>query len=194
MAMKGSLAAVVGLLVVTFAYCVGQAEAQHRGGKAKPAEPHAPKAGPQPGVGKAHPAQPKHRAQPKSKGAMPKAAVKKEQDSPKKKQEAKKELAHKKEAKKAGADHDQESISLLHAVYQKLHEADHDYDGHRLEAMRHTGAALGHQRLLRTGRHPVRKWQHAAAEIGRHLAGGQDEFTDDRQPARFRDRQGLASW
>ena len=30
------------------------------------------------------------------------------------------------------------------AAHQKLHEADHDYGGHRIEAMRHVGAALGH--------------------------------------------------
>jgi hypothetical protein len=179
--MKGSMVAVVGLLMIALASWVGQAEAQHRGGKA--AAPHAPKAaGPRPGAGKAHPAQPKVKAQPKSGGGMARAAQKKQkpQDSSKAKEQAKKELAHKKEAKKepehkkeakkelahkkeakkepehkkelahkneakkAGADHDPESISLLHAAYQKLHEADHDYGGHRVEAMRHTGAALGH--------------------------------------------------
>ncbi|MGP0062081.1 MAG: hypothetical protein ACLQGP_00580 [Isosphaeraceae bacterium] len=81
--MKGYLVAVVGLMVVTFAFSVGEAEARQRGGKGRPAAPHAPKAGPRPGAGKAHPAASKAKAQPKSKGGMPKAAQKKKtQDSP----------------------------------------------------------------------------------------------------------------
>jgi hypothetical protein len=59
----------------------------------------------------------------------------------------KKELAHKEAKKKArGGDggRDPESINLLHAAHHKLHEADHDYGGHRLRALEHVGTALRH--------------------------------------------------
>jgi hypothetical protein len=35
-----------------------------------------------------------------------------------------------------------ESIALLHAVHRKLHEADHDYGGHRRQAAEHVSSAL----------------------------------------------------
>ena len=160
--MKASTVTVVGLVVVVFAFGIGQAEAQHRGGKGKAAGAHAPKGGARPGAGKAHPAQPKAKAQQKAKGAMAKPAQKKEKPKEsakakhdeKKKHIAKEKTKAEKHAKRAekkapakvaargGTDH--ESISLLRAVHHKLHEADHDYDGHRHRALEHVGSALGH--------------------------------------------------
>jgi DNA polymerase III gamma/tau subunit len=64
-----------------------------------------------------------------------------------KKREERKELARKEAMKKArevGGGRDPESISLLHAAHRKLREADHDYGGHRVRALEHVGAALGH--------------------------------------------------
>ncbi len=39
---------------------------------------------------------------------------------------------------------DQSSISLLRTVHRKLQTADHDYDGHRMQAIHHISAALKH--------------------------------------------------
>jgi hypothetical protein len=74
---KLSMLTAVVLSVVTVASWIGQAEAQHRGGK--PAAAPRPKAGPPPGAGKMHPPQPKAKAkaQPKANGGMAKAAQKK---------------------------------------------------------------------------------------------------------------------
>jgi outer membrane biosynthesis protein TonB len=151
---KLSLVMAVVLSVVTVALGIGQAEAEHGGGRPKaPAAPHPKAAAP-----KAHAPHPKVKAQVKAKaGAAKTAQKKKAQTEPtKKKHEEKKEVAHKKEetkkkavehAKKAtkkspapGADH--ESIALLHAVHRKLHEADHDYGGHRRQAAEHVSSAL----------------------------------------------------
>ena len=162
--MKVSMLTAVGLLVVMFAFWIGQAEAQHRGGAGKPAIAHPPKGGGRPSAGKAHPSQPKvkahppqpkAKAQPKAKGVMPKSDQKKQQHKDlaetkhvEKKKHIEKEKAreHAKKAEKkapaTAADH--ESVALLRAVHHKLHEADHDYDGHRHRAAEHVGSALGH--------------------------------------------------
>ena len=166
--MKVSMTMVVGLAVLIFAIGIGQAEAQHRGGKGKVAVAHAPKGGARPGAGKAHPAQHKAKTQHKAKGAMAKAAQKKAQHkaSAKAKHDEKKKHTAKvkgkakakakagKLAKKAetkapakvatGGGPDHESIALLRAAHQRLHQADHDYAGHRIRAMEHVGSALGH--------------------------------------------------
>ncbi len=39
---------------------------------------------------------------------------------------------------------DQSKISLLRTVHARLQEVDHDYEGHRVEAMNSLGQALGH--------------------------------------------------
>jgi hypothetical protein len=110
MTMKVSIVSVVGLLVVTFAFWLGQAEAQHGGGKGRtgPAQGHAPKGGARPGAGKTHPTPPKGKGQQKSKGAPPKKAKKKQkqQDSAQAKPDAKKKHALKKEEKKARKEDD----------------------------------------------------------------------------------------
>jgi hypothetical protein len=160
---KLSLVTAVVLSVVTVAFWIGQAEAQHRGGTAKaPVAPH-PKAA----AGKAHAPLPNAKAQAKAKaGAAKTAQKKKSQTEPtKKKHDEKKEVAHKKEEKKArkeeakkkatehaktaakkspAAGPDHESIALLHAVHRRLHEADHDYGGHRHRATEHVSSALHH--------------------------------------------------
>ncbi len=170
--MKVSIVTVVGLLMVTFVFWIGEAEAQHRGGKGKGAVAHAPKGAARPGPARPHAPQVKAKAQHKAKGAMAKPAQKK----PKAKESAKANHAEKKKhtaketakglakkaekkapakvkglakkaekkapATKGGPDH--ESISLLRAAHHKLHEADHDYDGHRHRALEHVGSALGH--------------------------------------------------
>jgi hypothetical protein len=171
--MKVSMLTAVGLLVVTFAFWIGQAEAQHRGGTGRPAAVHPPSGGGRPSAGKAHPSQPKAKAHPpqpkvkahppqpkakaqqKAKGATTKPAQKKQQHKDlaetkhvEKKKHIEKEKAreHAKKAEKkapaTAADH--ESVALLRAVHHKLHEADHDYDGHRHRAAEHVGSALGH--------------------------------------------------
>ncbi len=162
--MKASMVTVVGLVIVIFAFGMGQAGAQHRGGKGKPAAAHSPKAkgGARPGAGKAHTPKPKGKVQQKAKGGMAKPAQKQEKPKEsakakhdeKKKHIAKEKTKAEKHAKRAekkapakvaargGTDH--ESISLLRAVHHKLHEADHDYDGHRHRALEHVGSALGH--------------------------------------------------
>ena len=163
--MKVSMVTVVVLLTVTLAFWIGQAEAQHRGGGAKPPAAHPPKAAARPPAGKMHPPQPKGKAQPQLKGVIAKVAAQKKQmqknsAEPKKKVEKKehekkarkeetakkKAMEHAKKAEKkapaAGADH--ESIALLHAAHHKLHEADHDYGGHRHRAIEHVGSALHH--------------------------------------------------
>jgi outer membrane biosynthesis protein TonB len=160
---KLSMVTAVVLSVVTVALGIGQAEAEHGGGRPKaPAAPHPKAAAP-----KAHVPHPKVKAQAKAKvGAAKTAQKKKAQTEPtKKKHDEKKEVAHKKEEKKArkeetkkkavehakkatkkspapGADHD--SIALLHAVHRKLHEADHDYGSHRRQATEHVSSALHH--------------------------------------------------
>jgi outer membrane biosynthesis protein TonB len=163
--MKVSMLTAVGLVVVTFAFWIGHAEAQHRGGTGRPAAVHPPSGGGRPSAGKAHPSQPKVKAHPpqpkvkaqqKAKGATAKPAQKKQQHKDlaetkhveKKKNIAKEKArehakkAEKKAPAKAAADH--ESIALLRAAHHKLHEADHDYDGHRHRAAEHVGSALGH--------------------------------------------------
>jgi hypothetical protein len=153
--MKVSMLTAVGLVVVTFAFWIGHAEAQHRGGTGRPAAVHPPSGGGRPSPGKAHPPQPKAKAQQKAKGATTKPAQKKQQHKDlaetkhvEKKKHIEKEKAreHAKKAEKkapaTAADH--ESVALLQAVHHKLHEADHDYDGHRHRAAEHVGSALGH--------------------------------------------------
>jgi hypothetical protein len=78
--MKVPIVTVVGLLVVTFVFWIGQAEAQHRGGKGNAAPAHPPKGGARPGVVKAHPPQPKTKAQQKSKGGVAKAPTQNKQN------------------------------------------------------------------------------------------------------------------
>jgi hypothetical protein len=152
--MRASIVTVVGLLMVTFAFWLGQAEAQHGKGRGAPTPP--PKAASRPNVVKPHAPQPKVKAQQKAKAAAPKSAQKKQkpQDSAKAKEaEKKKHTAktktpeHAKKAQKkstAGDGPDHEAVSILHAAHQKLHDADHDYDGHRWRASEHVGAALRH--------------------------------------------------
>jgi hypothetical protein len=107
------------------------------------------------------------KAQEKTKTGAAKTAQKKKapKEPTKTKHDEKKEVAHKNEEKKgrkeetkkkavehakkatkespaAGADH--ESIALLHAVHRKLHEADHEYGGHRHRATEHVSSALHH--------------------------------------------------
>jgi hypothetical protein len=153
--MKVSMLTAVGLMVVIIAFWIGHAEAQHRGGTGRPAAVHPPSGGGRPSAGKTHPSQPKAKAQQKAKGATAKPAQKKQQHKEltetkhvEKKKHIEKEKAreHAKKAEKkapaTAADH--ESIALLRAVHHKLHEADHDYDGHRHLAAEHVGSALGH--------------------------------------------------
>jgi outer membrane biosynthesis protein TonB len=151
--MKASMVSAVGLLLVTFAIWIGQAKAQHRG-KSVGAPP--PRGGARPVAGKVHTPAPKAQPQQKPKaGAAKPAQKKKEQKEPAKEKHAEKKKhtfrettkehakkAEKKASSKAAADH--ESIALLQAAHHKLHEADHDYDGHRRRAAEHVGAALGH--------------------------------------------------
>ncbi len=151
---------------MTFVLWIGQAEAQHRGGKAKVAVAHAAKGGARPGAGRPHPAQAKAKAPHQAKGAMAKPVQKKtkQKDSAKSKHDEKKKLTAKMKGKaKAQAEKlakkaekkapakvaarggpDDESIALLRAAHQRLHQADHDYAGHRIRAVEHVGSALGH--------------------------------------------------
>ncbi len=151
--MKVSMMTAVVPLVVTFALWIEQAEAQHKG---KSAGAPAPRAGARPGAGKVHAPMPKAKAQQKPKAGMAKPAQKrkdqkepaKEKHAEKKKHTAKEKTnehakkAEKKAPAKTAADH--ESIALLRAAHHRLHEADHDYDGHRHRAAEHVGSALGH--------------------------------------------------
>ncbi len=209
--MKVSVVTVVGLLLVTFVFWIGQAEAQHRGGRGKVAVSHPPKGGARPGAGKAHPVQPKAKSQQKAKGGIAKPAQKKEKhkesakakhDEKKKhlaKEKAKAEKHAKKTEKKApatkgGPDH--ESISLLRAVHHKLHESDHDYDGHRHWALEHVGSALGHLGSSAEAPDPVRTGPQELAAVGvrRHHAGGQGKPGDDQESVRHRDCRSQGSW
>jgi hypothetical protein len=76
------------------------------------------------------------------------AKAKEEAASKKRKEEEK--LIHRNETKKGmNASRrplatDQASIGLLHTALRKMREADHDYAGHRVEAMRHAARALEH--------------------------------------------------
>jgi hypothetical protein len=141
---------VVGLLVATFAFWIGDAEAQQGAGKVAAAPAHPLKAAAGAAVAKAHPAQPQGEAQQKAKAAISKEAQKKQNGSPQQKHDAKKNQAHKKEEKKTGKAAGvpvvlaQDSISLLNTAYQKLQDVNNAYGGHRVRAMRHIGAALGH--------------------------------------------------
>jgi outer membrane biosynthesis protein TonB len=129
-AMKASMVTVVSLMVVTFALWVGQAEAQHRGG-AKAAPAHPPKVSARPVV-KAHPPQPKAKAQQKSKGAVAKKPPAEKKQKPpdpaqvkrdeKKKQAAKEKTAAQKEQKSrdlADAKHEEKK---KHAAKEKARE------------------------------------------------------------------------
>lgn len=157
--MRVLIVTVVGLLVATFAFSIGDAEAQQGKGKAAPASP--PKKAAAAIVAKAHPPQPQAKAQPRAKAAVSteaqKAAAaneaqKKQSSSPQQKNAAKKNQAHTKKeamkqvAKTAGAPvlTTQDSIALLHTAYQKLKEVNNAYGGHSALAMKHVGAALGH--------------------------------------------------
>jgi len=136
--------------VVTFAFWIGDAEAQHGAGKVPAALAHPLKKAAGAAVGKVPPAQPQGKAQQKAKAAVSKEAQKKQNGSPEEKNAAKKNQASKNEEKKAGKAAGvpvvptQDSISLLNTAYQKLQEVNNNYGGHRPRAMRHIGAALGH--------------------------------------------------
>src|SRR3974390_490480 len=93
--MKAVMGWAVGLLVVTLACWLGQAEAGHGGGRGRGGPSHPPKGGARPGTGKIHPAQPKkgHKEQHKPKGGAPKAAEKKRKGLPEAKPDAKKKHA-----------------------------------------------------------------------------------------------------
>ena len=101
-------------------------------------------------MGKVRPAQPQGKAQPKMKAAASKEAQNKQNGSPQQKQAARKNQAHKEEERKAGKITGvpvvpaQDSVSLLNKAYQKLQDLNIPYGGHRIRAMRHIGAALGH--------------------------------------------------
>jgi hypothetical protein len=156
--MKMSMVTVVVLLVVTFAFWIGQAEAQQRGGKGMPAGAPPRKGGARPAAGKMSPPQPKGKAQQHSKGGMAKAAAQnkqKPQDSVHAKHDEKTKHAAKEKAREhvkkaemkpvaAGGGPDHESISLLHAVHHKLQIVNHDYGVHRRRASDHVGSALRH--------------------------------------------------
>ncbi len=99
--MKVSMLTVVCLLVATFAFWVGDAEAQRGRGRMAPARPPGG-GGARPGM-VTQPAQPKAKAQQKSKEPASKGAQKKQKGSPREKGNAKKDIARKTEAeKKAG--------------------------------------------------------------------------------------------
>jgi hypothetical protein len=104
MAMRTSKITMVGLLVGTLGFWLGQAEAQHPAGKGKaaPPRPHPAKGGGRPAAAKAHPPKPKAKAQPKSHGKTANAAPKKggQKDSSKAKDNTKKNGASQKEEKK----------------------------------------------------------------------------------------------
>jgi hypothetical protein len=158
--MKVSMMTVAGLLVVTFAFWIGQAEAQQHGGKGKPAGASPPKGGARPPAGKTSPPQPKAKAQQKSPGGMAKAAQtkQKQHDSAKAKLVEKTKHTAKEKAREhvkkgqmkahanvaAGGGPDHESISLLHTVHHKLQVVNHDYGVHRRRASDHVGSALRH--------------------------------------------------
>lgn len=150
-AMRVSMVTVVGLLVVTFAFWIGDAEAQHGAGKVAAAPAHALKKAAGAAVAKSHPAPPQGTVQQKAKAAVSKEVQKKQNGSPQQKQDAKKNQAHNKaEEKKVGKAAGvpvvpaQDSISLLNTAYQKLEDVNNAYSGHRVRAMKHIGAALGH--------------------------------------------------
>ena len=212
--MKVSMLTAVGLLVVMFAFWIGQAEAQHRGRTGRPAIAHPPKGGGRPSAVKAHlsqpkvkvhPPQPKAKAQQKAKGATTKPAQKKQQHKDlaetkhvEKKKHLEKEKAreHAKKAEKkapaTAADH--ESIALLRAVHHKLHEADHDYDGHRHRAAEHVGSALGHlgssaQTPVRSGKGRTNSPQSVSDAIMRE-ARGSLEMIKSRLAAKSADAKG----
>jgi type IV secretory pathway VirB10-like protein len=166
--MRASMVTVVAVMVVTLGFWLGQAEAQHGRGAAPPPAPHLPKVAPRPPAVKPLPPHPKAKARQKSKGAAAKPPQKKpkQHDSAQAKDDPKKSDPHKKQEKaarerdddarkkqiakekarerdkRALADH--EAIALLRSAHQKLHEADHDYDGHRHRATEHVRGALGH--------------------------------------------------
>ncbi len=160
--MRVSIVTVVGLLVATFAFWIGDAESQHGAGKGKAAPPSPPRKVAAAIVPKAHPPQPQPKAHPKAKAAVSKeaqkkaaasnGAQKKQSGSPKQENKAKKNQAHTKKAatnkvaRAAGvpALTPQDSIALLNTAYQKLKEVNNGYGGHPASAMKHVGAALGH--------------------------------------------------
>jgi flagellar biosynthesis GTPase FlhF len=116
-AMKASMVTVVSLMVVTFAFWVGQAEAQHRGG-AKAAPAHPPNVGARPVV-KAHPPQPKAKAQQKPKGAVAKTPAQKKQQ-PRDSAQAKREQEKKRIAKeKAAAQKEKQPRDLAEAKHEE---------------------------------------------------------------------------
>jgi hypothetical protein len=198
--MNVSMMTAVVPLVVIFALWIGQAEAQHKG---KSAGAPAPRGGARPGAGKAH--APMAKAQQKAKGATPKPAQKKQQHkdlAETKHDEKKKHIAKEKareHAKKAekkapatAADH--ESVALLRAVHHKLHEADHDYDGHRHLAAEHVGSALGHlgssaQTPGRSGKGRTNSPQSVSDAIMRE-ARGSLEMIKNRLAAKSADAKG----
>jgi hypothetical protein len=102
LAMKASMVTAVGLMLVTFAFWIGQAEAQHRGG-GRPAVAHPPKGGGRPSAVKAHPPQPKAKQHPPKAKSQQKPAEAKAKATEKKnnggmvKQDAKKDRALEKE-------------------------------------------------------------------------------------------------
>jgi len=148
--MRVSIVTAVGLLVVTLAFWIGDAEAQNGAGKVAAAPAHPLKKAAGAAVAKAHPAQPQGKAQQKAKAAVSKEAAKKQNGSPQENSAAKKNQARRNEEKKAGEAAGvpvvpaQDSISLLNTAYQKLQDVNSAYGGHRVRAMRHIGAALGH--------------------------------------------------
>jgi len=89
MAVRVSIVTVVCLLVVTFAFWIGDAEAQHGAGKVPAAPAHPLKKAAGAAVGKVPPAQPQGKAQQKAKAAVSKEAQKKQNDSPEEKNAAK---------------------------------------------------------------------------------------------------------
>ncbi len=86
--------------------------------------------------------------QPRSNAAKPKTDTRAHET--KKTQNTKNAARHKDEQRKALANTrlplaaDQATIGLLRTAHTKLREADHDYAGHRVRAMEHISAALGH--------------------------------------------------
>ena len=73
--MKVSMVTLLVLLVVTFAFWIGQAEAQHRGGGGRPAVAHPPKGGGRPAAGKVQRPQRQGKGAAKAKAANAKAGM-----------------------------------------------------------------------------------------------------------------------
>jgi hypothetical protein len=176
-----SMVTAVGLLVVTLAFWLGQAEAQHTGGKGRAAPAHPPKGG----AGKQHLSPPKGKAQHKSKGGPPKKAQKKEkrQDAAKEKHDTKKKHTLTKEERKARKEDEKHA-----AKTRKRERAKEAKSKVLVKAPRLEGAGLGpdtvadeqsisllqqvHQELQEVNRdyggHRRRALEHVGAALG-HL-------------------------